>query len=169
MEPKEYLFNDDGKIPNNKLPLLLYQDAFNKRGAEGASWLIDHFAENAWSNAWKNGVFNYHHYHSNTHEVLGVYSGTARLHLGGEEGAVLDVEAGDIIVIPAGVGHKNLGSSPDFGVVGAYPNGSGYDLKTGKPGERPQADKNIAAVPIPETDPLLGKEGGLIEIWSEVQ
>ncbi|SMO66919.1 cupin domain-containing protein [Gracilimonas mengyeensis] len=164
MQPEKYFFDDDGNIPNNKLPLLLYRDALNK----GASGLMDHFRQHSWSNAWKNGVFSYHHYHSNAHEVLGVYSGTARLQLGGENGKIVDVAFGDVIIIPAGVGHKNLQSSADFGVVGAYPNGSGYDLKTGKPGERPQADKNIAEVPIPETDPVVGKNGGLVEIWNEI-
>ncbi|HZI53597.1 MAG TPA: cupin, partial [Chitinophagaceae bacterium] len=76
----------------------------------------------------------------------------------------LTIQAGDIIVIPAGVGHKNL-ESEDLGVVGAYPGGMMYDMKYGKPGERPQADQNIAAVPFPDHDPLLGKENGLLLIW----
>lgn len=161
-----HYFDDDGAIPNNSLPLLLYRNAFEQRGKEGAEWLINRFGENNWRNAWKNGVFNYHHYHSTSHEVLGVSSGSATLHLGGEQGEKIDVEAGDVIVIPAGVGHKNLGSSADFQVVGAYPNGSSYDMKTGKSGERPQADENIAAVPVPSTDPLLGENGGVPEIWA---
>lgn len=167
MQPEQLFLEDDGDIPNNKLPLLLYRKAFNKQGPEGARWLEEHFAGNNWLNAWRNGVYSYHHYHSTSHEVLGVYAGSAKLHLGGEQGQKVDVEAGDIIVIPAGVGHKNLGSSQDFGVVGAYPNGSSYDLKTGKSGERPQADKNIAQVPVPSTDPLSGSKGGVAEIWGE--
>ena len=73
------------------------------------------------------------------------------------------VSAGDIIVIPAGVGHKNLGSE-NLGVVGAYPNGMPVDLMRAQPGERPRVDENIAAVPFPETDPFLGK-AGLLNIW----
>lgn len=167
MQPEQLFFEDDGVIPNNDLPLLLYRTAFKKRGAEGARWLEEHFAKNNWLNAWRNGVYSYHHYHSTSHEVLGVYSGNAKLQLGGERGQKVNVEAEDIIVIPAGVGHKNLGSSHDFRVVGAYPNGSDYDLKMGKDGERPQADKNIAEVPVPSTDPLRGRKGGVPEIWAE--
>jgi uncharacterized protein YjlB len=74
------------------------------------------------------------------------------------------VQAGDIIVIPAGVGHKNLGSD-NLGIVGAYPDGRNWDVNRGLPGERPQTDKNIAALPIPSTDPLLGKSAGLPSIW----
>ena len=77
----------------------------------------------------------------------------------------MTIKAGDIIVIPAGVGHKNL-ESDDLGVVGAYPNGMMWDMNYGKPAERPKADENIAAVPIPKQDPLLGSRDGLIKIWS---
>lgn len=164
MEPKKYFFDDDGKIPNNKLPLLVYQNAFEPRGDAAADWLEKKFAENNWKNSWRNGVFDYHHYHSITHEVLGVYKGKALLHMGGEKGEKLEVSAGDILVIPAGVGHKNLGSE-DFKIVGAYPNGSDYDINTGKEEERPQVDENISRVPVPEADPLLGKGKGAAEIW----
>ncbi|WP_373055876.1 cupin domain-containing protein [Zunongwangia sp. H14] len=168
MEPRELTFKDDGKIPNNKLPLLVYKNAFEKRDEEGAQWLEERFAKNNWTNSWRNGVFDYHHYHSTSHEVLGVYSGTALLKLGGEEGSEIIVEAGDIIIIPAGVGHKRLESDNSFKVVGAYPNGSDYDINTGKEGERPKADKNISGLPIPDTDPLKGKQKGLPEIWKSL-
>lgn len=164
-DPQAYRFKDDGVIPNSKYPLLLYHNAFSARGSSGALWLEEHFAANNWTNSWRNGIFSYHHYHSTTHEVLGVYSGSAQLQLGGEQGQSVAVEAGDIIVIPAGVGHKNLKSSADFGVVGAYPDGRSFDVLRGQPGERPNADKRIAALPLPETDPLLGKAGGLIALW----
>ncbi len=109
----------------------------------------------------------FHHYHSITHEALGIYSGSALVHLGGEEGSKVNIKAGDIIVIPAGVGHKNLGSE-GLSVVGAYPNGMMYDLMRGNPGERPQTDENIIAVPIPDHDPLLGKKDGLLRAWKQV-
>lgn len=169
MQPEKLFLEDDGIIPNNKLPLLLYRNAFSKRGPEGARWLEEQFRIHNWTNAWRNGVYSYHHYHSNSHEVLGVYSGSAKLHLGGEQEQKVDVQAGDVIIIPAGVAHKNLGSSRDFRVVGAYPDGNSYDLKNGKESERPQADKNIAAVPMPSADPLLGQSGGLTEIWNNIE
>ena len=163
-EPEAFYFKDDGSIPNNKHPLLLYRNAFSERGDRGAAWLEQKFYDNNWSNSWRNGIFTFHHYHSITHEVLGLYSGSALVHMGGEGGSKLTIQAGDIIVIPAGVGHKNL-ESENLGVVGAYPGGMMYDMKYGKPGERPQADQNIAAVPFPDHDPLLGKENGLLLIW----
>ncbi|MDB4902259.1 MAG: Cupin 2 conserved barrel domain protein [Mucilaginibacter sp.] len=158
-------FKDDGKIPNSKYPLIIYHNAFTERGPEGAAWLENKFAQNNWSNSWRNGVYLFHHYHSISHEVLGIFNGSALLHLGGEQGKKIKVQAGDIIVIPAGVGHKNLGDENDFGVVGAYPGGHSWDLLKGLPGERPQADKNISAVQFPSTDPLFGKNDGLIKIW----
>ena len=164
MPPEKFQFKDDGKIPNSKFPLLLYRNVFSERDSEGASWLENRFAENNWTNSWRNGVYPFHHYHSTSHEVLGIYSGTALLHLGGEQGQKIEVKAGDIIVIPAGVGHKNLDSN-NLGVVGAYPDGRSWDLNRGLDGERPQTDKNIAALPIPLTDPFQGKNAGLTKIW----
>jgi len=164
--PEKLYFEDGGKIPNSKFPLLIYRDAFSLTQEEGAAWLERTFAAHQWTNSWRNGVYNFHHYHSNSHEVLGVYSGTALLQLGGEQGRKAHVKAGDVIVIPAGVGHKCLESS-NLGVVGAYPDGREWDIKRGLDGERPQADKNIEAVPIPVTDPLLGKNKGLVKIWKD--
>ena len=163
-KPETFYFKDDGSIPNSKHAMLLYRNAFNERGGKGAEWLEQRFNDNDWSNSWRNGIFSFHHYHSITHEVLGIYSGSALVHMGGEGGSKLTIQAGDIIVIPAGVGHKNL-ESEDLGVVGAYPGGMMYDMNYGKAGERPRADKNIAAVAIPATDPLLGKKNGLLDIW----
>jgi uncharacterized protein YjlB len=163
--PETILFKDDGTIPNSKYPLLIYHGAFSETGSPGASWLEKRFSANNWTNSWRNGVFPYHHYHSISHEVLGVYSGSALLHLGGEKGQKIRVQTGDVLVIPAGVGHKRLEASADFGVVGAYPDGRDYDVLRGEAGDRPKADENIAVVPLPKTDPLLGREGGLLHHW----
>jgi uncharacterized protein YjlB len=165
LRPETYFFKDDGHIPNNRLALLLYRKAFEPAGKDGASWLEKRFSANNWTNSWRNGVYPFHHYHSTSHEVLGIYSGSALLHLGGEQGKKIRVEAGDVIVIPAGVGHKNLGADNDFGVVGAYPDGRSWDLLRGEAGERPKADERIAALPLPGADPLYGKEGPLKQLW----
>ena len=161
---KEIYFEDDGKMPNSKFPLVLYKNAFGERDRSGAAWLEKRFALNNWTNSWRNGIYSFHHYHSTSHEVLGIYSGQAMVHLGGESGEKLNLEAGDIIIIPAGVGHKNL-DSENLGVVGAYPNGRSWDLNRGRKSERPRADKNIAALPIPLSDPILGKGDGIVKIW----
>lgn len=163
MEIVQFNFKDDGRIPNSYLPLIVYKSVFS--GESLADAMQEKFAENNWKNAWRNGVFPYHHYHSITHEVVGVYSGNAKLHMGGEAGEIIDVEAGDVIVIPAGVGHKKVSASDDFAVIGAYPNGMNYDLMTGEEGERPRADERIAKVPMPGTDPVLGAKGGINEFW----
>lgn len=165
VKPELHYFKDDGKIPNNKLPLLLYKNAFSIKGVRGAEWLENKFAANNWTNSWRWGVYPFHHYHSNTHEVLGVFSGSALLHMGGEYGEKINLNMGDIIVIPAGVGHKCLSHTDDFTVVGAYPDGISPDLKRGEPGERPIVDKNIAEVSFPQNDPLEGAKGGLKDAW----
>jgi uncharacterized protein YjlB len=159
-----YLFADDGRIPNNPtLPLLVYPQAL--RDADLVSALQARFTANGWGGIWVNGVYSYHHYHSTAHEVLGIARGTASIVFGGPQGRALDVSAGDVVVVPAGVGHCRVNASPDFRVVGAYPAGQTWDLRTGEPGERPHVLDNIRAVPLPRTDPVEGPNGPLLTLW----
>ncbi len=159
---KTFLFKDDGKIPNNPdLPLIIYPQAFLDRLADYEQ--VVH--ANNWTNSWKGGVFDYHHFHSNTHEVLVIDSGTATIQFGGEKGKEISVAAGDAVIIPAGVGHKKLQASPDFQVMGAYPDGKEHDLLTGKPEEREKALENIKNVSVPAKDPVFAESGPMQEIW----
>lgn len=161
-----HLFADDGTFPNSRFPVLVYPAAVPLTGRDPASGFEALFDRNGWGGAsWRNGLFQVHHYHSTAHEVLGVYSGQVRVQLGGPQGKALDVHAGDVVVIPAGVAHKNLGASADFRVVGAYPAGTSPDLNYGKRGERPQTDRNIARVAVPGADPVEGKGGALVAQW----
>jgi uncharacterized protein YjlB len=161
-DPTRYVFPDDGIFPNSKLPVLVYRRALATPGAPGFEKM---FESNHWSSSWRNGLFSVHHYHSTAHEVLGIFQGWVRAKLGGEKGTLLTLEAGDVIVSPAGVAHKNEGASADFRVVGAYPTGTGPDMNYGKKGERPGTDRNITAVPRPAADPVRGPTGPVTMLW----
>lgn len=164
-----YNFKDDGSIPNNPdLPLVLYEGKLADLESDPPA-VRRMLAGNGWSGSWVNGIYSYHHYHSTAHEVLAVTRGNAQVRFGGEEGKNVQVHAGDLVVIPAGTGHKNLGSSPDFQVVGAYPGGQTWDLCTGKPGERPGVLENIRSVPLPEADPVTGTEKPLLGYWKKAR
>ena len=157
---------DDGVFPNNaNLPLTVYREAVALPEHDPAAAFEALFAAHDWPPAWRYGIFGYHHYHSTAHEVLGVFRGRATIQFGGEQGVVMEVQAGDVVVIPAGVAHKSLDSSRNFCAVGAYPRGQQWDTCTGKPGERPRADDNIAAVPLPQADPVYGPKGPLMTHW----
>jgi uncharacterized protein YjlB len=166
VRPFHHLLLDDGIFPNNsRLPLIAYREVLNLPQSDPASVIESLFTANHWPNAWRNGIFGYHHYHSTAHEALGVFSGTAQVQLGGESGLTLEITRGDVLIIPAGVAHKNMGASRDFRLVGAYPQGQRPDTRYGEPGERPQADHNIAAVPVPARAPLYGADGALLKLW----
>lgn len=161
---QSFYFQDDGIIPNHPhYPVLLYKGV----------WLAEsHLAEarlnqNGWGNSWVNGVFNYHHYHSNAHEALAVISGFVKLTLGGEKGQKVYLESGDVVVLPAGTGHKRLEASSDFRIAGAYPGDMSYNTRTGVQGERPKVLQEIEEVPIPDTDPVYGIDGPLTKLWSK--
>jgi uncharacterized protein YjlB len=156
-----YRFADDGGFPNSALPLIVYRAALPADPA-----IMERtFAANDWSNSWRDGIFDYHHFHSTSHEVLGVAAGEVRVAFGGPAGQAVTVRAGDVVVIPAGVGHRNLGQSEDLLVVGAYPGGRDYDLRRGDPAEHAAAVRAIAAVPMPQSDPVAGRAAGLLELW----
>src|SRR5437764_8654672 len=102
-------------IPNSRLPLLVYRHAFRMEPSYDPAVMEKVFRANHWGGIWRNGIYAYHHYHSTAHEVLGVFRGSATVQFGGDHGRTQELHAGDVVVIPAGVAHKNLGSTDDFG------------------------------------------------------
>jgi len=162
-----HLIKENAPFPNNgHLALVVYQGAFSLQGALDPGLIEKTFSKHGWVGSWRNGLYPFHHYHSTAHEVLGIYSGSVRVQFGGEEGLKLVASPGDVLILPAGLAHKNLWSSHDFRVVGAYPRGTTWDMNYGKTGERPGADENIARVPLPENDPVYGEEGVLLKHWN---
>lgn len=157
-----YYFEQNRYIPNHPyLPALHY-----KRAMENKEENIEKvFHLNNWKNSWTNGVFPYHHYHSNAHEVLGIKKGSALLQIGGEGGSKLIVKHGDILLLPAGTGHKKLSASPDFEVVGAYPNGVEYNLKKDVEEDLEGVQEEIENTVFPVADPVYGESGPLAKMW----
>jgi uncharacterized protein YjlB len=165
-KPIIYPLPDTGSIPNNaKCPLLIYRDALTLPEEDPAGAIERLLAINEWGGSWRNGIYPFHHYHSTAHEVLVCYRGSAKVQLGGEPGRTEEIRAGHVVLIPAGTGHKNLGATDDFRVVGGYPRGQDWDMCYGKPGERPEADRNIVAVALPKVDPIYGATGPLLAYW----
>jgi uncharacterized protein YjlB len=118
-----FRFKDDGVIPNNpKLPLVLYRSPVRLSGKfDPAAMFEELFERNGWGDSWRNGIYDYAHYHSRIHEVLGVARGQARVRFGGAKGRALKLKAGDVVILPAGTGHEWLSGSMDLLVIGAYP------------------------------------------------
>lgn len=156
MTRDHFVLAENGWVPNNpRLPVIVYGEVSVAQGS-----LADRFealfAGNGWQGIWRNGVFDYHHYHTTAHEVLGIAMGQAKLVLGGPDGRELQVKAGDCLVLPAGTGHCRVSASDDFLVVGAYPPGQDPDLRRSDPGE--DGRRCITTLPLPDTDPL-GADG----------
>ena len=162
VEPETWNFDDDGVIPNSRLPVLLYDEVPEAQEAARCEWL---FAQHHWLGAWRNGIYPFHHFHSIAHEVLGIVAGEASVMLGGPRGRELRVHRGQVLVLPAGTGHCNLGGDGLL-VVGAYPGGADWDLCRGEPGEHDAVRANIAHVPLPRADPVRGEPGALTVLWS---
>ncbi|MBO2944612.1 cupin domain-containing protein [Paenibacillus sp. F411] len=159
---QSFYVHDDGEVPNHpELPVMVYKGVFQ----DGALSMEAAFKRHGWSGSWSGGIYEEHHYHSNTHEVLGVKAGSATVLVGGDAGQRLELLEGDVLVIPAGVAHKKLESSFDFEVTGAYPNGASPNLRKRDPAQRAQSISEIQNVPIPDQDPVFGEEGPLLHKW----
>ena len=159
-----HLLEDDGVIPNHaKLPLLVYPGAVKGESMQGVRQRI---LANNWHGAWAGSVYSFHHYHSMAHEVLGCFQGSATVQFGGESGPKVEIQAGDGVVIPAGVGHKKISSSADFQVIGAYPAGQEVDMCGEEETSREEIIDRIQGLANPKTDPFYGEDGPLARLWA---
>lgn len=163
--PETIIFGKDAAIPNNpKLPVLLYRQLTAED--DKAEIFKARFSDNGWRGIWEGGIFDYHHFHPDAHEALGVAKGKATVMLGGQSGTTFELHAGDLVILPAGTGHKNIAASGDFSVIGAYPAGQENYTICRSLQERPKALEEIGALGLPKTDPFYGTNGPLIKMWS---
>lgn len=164
-EPLAIVFEDDGLVPNNILPFLVYQGAVTLDPKQPEQTIENLFETNNWGGTWRNGVYDYLHYHATVHEVLGVARGHARVRFGGDRGQELDIKAGDVAILPAGTGHQCITASDDFCVIGAYPPGSRMEITRPTPENHAKALETIPNVARPPADPVTGKHGALMRLW----
>lgn len=160
-------FQDDGKTPNNpRFPFLFYRSPVSlSHAADPAAVFEVLFEANGWTPEWRDSIYEYNHFHTRTHEVLGIAKGRARVRFGGAKGKTLEVRAGDVVINPAGVGHRRLFSTKDLLVVGAYPQSGRYDEPQPDEVDHNKAVARIAKVKIPAADPVYGRNGPLRVLW----
>jgi len=168
-----FMLNPRDWVPNNRhLPVILYRNAL-ETGAQGSRSVPDGdrlaeafeatFARNGWPPKWRNSIFDYHHFHASAHEVLGIAAGAAEVIVGGPGGRVVHLDAGDVILLPAGTGHCLESSSGPLMVIGAYPPGQQWDIRREALTE---AERDaMEALPFPHSDPVLGTQGPLMQNW----
>jgi sulfopropanediol 3-dehydrogenase len=155
-------FRPIGRVPNSRFPVLIHRVAVaSGPGMDLADAIEATFRRHGWLNNWRElGVYDYPHYHSTTHEALGMARGEITLGLGGEGGTVVKLSAGDVLVLPAGTSHTRLDHSGDSLMVGGYPDGRDWDLIRDEQvteDEARAAIKRIGSLPIPARDPATGE------------
>ena len=165
IDPLTFIFADDGLVPNNPLPFMVYKGAVDVANDHPEKTIEGLFGANGWGAMWRNGVYDYAHYHATVHEALGVARGHARVQFGGDAGQALEISAGDVAILPAGTGHQLISASSDFCVVGAYPPGPPMDLVRPSKAAHATSLQTIPKVAVPRTDPVLGADGPLVRLW----
>ncbi|MBE7219536.1 MAG: cupin [Caulobacteraceae bacterium] len=164
IEPEALTLPPSGAMPNNPwLPALIYRAALPPGTPDKAAAFEDLFGRNGWPAQWRNGIFAYHHYHAEAHEVLGIARGGTAVLLGGPDGPLVQVSAGDVLVLPAGTGHRNMTPEADLLTVGAYPPGAVCDVR--RDALPAEAMARMRHVPFPDSDPVLGHGGALTRLW----
>lgn len=168
-KPHAVRFKDDGLVPNHpRWPFFIYRAAVSLGSDhDSAAVMEDLFEANGWGDTGRDGIYDYVHYHSRIHEVLGI-ARKGRVRFGGNKGRIFTLKAGDVAVLPAGTGHQCLSADDDFLVVGAYPPTGTYDECTSVE-DRPRALKTIPKVPVPRKDPVYGADGPLLKLWKKLK
>ena len=167
VKPVAIVFADDGLVPNNPMPLLIYQRAIDVAGDHPEKTIEGLFGANGWGDMWRNGVYDYLHYHATVHEALGIARGHAVVRFGGDKGEEIALAAGDVAILPAGTGHQCLSASRAFCVIGAYPPGPKMHVTLPTPENHAKALKTIPQVKLPNSDPVLGENGPLVRLWKQ--
>ncbi len=150
-------FRDDGYIPNNPNFRFSILEKLCASVANITALLEKLFNLHGWGGAWRNGIYDFVHYHPMIHEVYRSSSRFRHASAWRKQGTDVKVSAGDVIVVPAGVGHECLKASKKFLVVGAYPPTGTYSECRGSFQERDQAIKRIRCVGVSDILPLYGR------------
>lgn len=157
-------FEPDDTMPGSPLPLILLAGAI-PAGEATPDAVMARLESNGWQGSWVYTVFDYWHYHVEGHEVLACIAGRGTVGFGGDGGAEVAMQPGDVVIIPAGVGHKRLSGDSSFRVVGAYPPGQTGAITRAGAVSVAEAARQIADLPLPQTDPVSGKAPGVVAAW----
>ena len=165
-QPITHTFADDGRIPNNVLPLVLYRCAIDLTGSPDPE---DADRKNLYRQWLGRPVAQRHlslrALSFDDSRGDGRRARPRRGALRRRQRRTIEVASGDVVVLPAGIGHQRLTQSPDLVVIGAYPPNGKYNLCRGTKAEHADALASIPDVPHPATDPVFGPKGPLIALW----
>ena len=127
------------------------------------------FRRNGWQGTWVSNVLPYWHFHTRGHEVLACVSGRARIGFGGDTAS----RSMSKPAMPASFPQASAISGSTALAISGWPAAirRGNRATSFRPGDLDDATiaREIAALALPETDPISGKADGVVAIWQSVR
>lgn len=163
---EKFYFEGNGRVPNSRLPLLIYRNVIKWPVVEMEAIM----RQNRWMPSWHAhlGMWPRHHFHSEAHEFICVTRGSHAGKFGGHDGQHASLNQGDVVVIPAGVGHCGFELSDDLNLTGGFNEGFGVvDFRMGFPEEYADVSRRAREIPLVDFDPFFGVNGPLVQIWRD--
>ncbi|KAK1477621.1 hypothetical protein CTAM01_15139 [Colletotrichum tamarilloi] len=166
MEVECYLLSSNPDAPNSPLPVIHYRNVLPEPRNEES--VTEFLTRNRWEKRGTWGHIPIRHFHPNSHECYGIFSGYSTLLIGKINegtGQEISVSTGDVIVLPAGTAHSCLESSEDYRYIGVYP--EGCPRWVNEMGKKPAGTFSpvIRDVGMPKRDPVYGVDGPLMRLW----
>src|SRR5579871_199453 len=70
--PRRVRFGKASDVPNSPLPCLVFRNILPASRSKKAEAFRKAFRRNGWVGIWTDTIYDYTHFHSNAHEVLGI-------------------------------------------------------------------------------------------------
>ncbi|KAH6669902.1 hypothetical protein B0J14DRAFT_106948 [Halenospora varia] len=179
VEPELHYVKPTPHVPNSILPIIVYRSVLDDTLPENILKTIE---PQKWIKGGQWKAYPVPHFHSICHECYGVIQGENTYSLGkgprdtDDCGIKLKVQKGDVFVFPAGVSHASIDSKGEYEYVGLYPernerseDGEAFDMHycDATPDETKKLAARCAQTPVPDLDPLYGRDGPLPRIWKD--
>jgi uncharacterized protein YjlB len=159
LEPLTFVFEDDGSCRTIRCRFWSTSSAVDVGNDHPEKTIEGLFGANGWGDMWRNGIYDYLHYHATVHEVLGVARGHARVRFGGDKGKELEIAPATSPSCPPAPGINAFRPATISAWSAPIRRDPKMQITRPTPENHAKALKTIPQVKLPKTDPVMGATG----------